>query len=267
MKIQFVYRIDDIHPAMMWKRFYKIMEMMEKHRVIPLLGLIPDNQDQSLMFNPPNPEYDSILRFLVENQKAEICQHGYRHAYKTRQKSVNQILYGRVSSSEFSGLPYQQQLQMISKGKNILESKGLFTKTWMAPSHTSDHRTYRALKVLGFKYVTDGIALFPYQKYGLTFVPQQIFRPRKDFPFNLGIYTICLHLNSLTEERLQEIENHLKSGADFIPFSGAAKFSCNLVHKGWNSFYKIKRASSYRIVRPCRNLREQIGSSNLSEAK
>ncbi len=267
MNIKYVYRIDDIHPAMIWKHFFKVMTMMEAHRVVPLLGVIPDNQDQSLMFDPPDPEYDSIIKLLVGNHKAEICQHGYRHVYLTRQKSINQFLYGRVGSSEFAGLSYQNQLQMISEGKKILESIGLFTKTWMAPSHTSDHNTYKALKNLGFKYVTDGIALFPYQKYGLTFVPQQIFRPCKDFPFDRGIFTICLHLNNLTEDRIYEIETHLESGAEIIPFSEAARFSCNLIHKGWNTFYKIKRASSCRIVRPYRNLREQIGFSYLNEAK
>jgi predicted deacetylase len=256
VNLRFVYRIDDIHPAMMWNRFWEVMAMMEAHQVVPLLGVIPDNQDQSLMFDLPNPEFFSIIRSLVSDGKAEICQHGYQHVYTTQQHSINQTLYGRVSSSEFVGIPYEHQYQMIKNGKEILKSQGLCTDIWMAPSHTSDRNTFRALNELGFKYVTDGVALYPYELYGLLFVPQQIFRPKKDFPFNYGVFTICLHLNNLTTDRINEIKSHINSGGTIISFSEAAQLPHKWFHIGSNALYKSKRIASHLVVRPLRGLKK-----------
>ncbi len=259
MSIRFVYRIDDIHPAMLWDRFWEAMTMFEAHKVVPLLGVIPDNQDQSLMFNAPNSEFFKIIRSLVRDGKAEICQHGYQHVYTTQQNSINQILYGRVSNSEFAGIPYEQQYRMIKKGKEILEAEGLFTDIWMAPSHTNDRNTFKALKELGFKYVTDGVALYPYKKYGLLFVPQQVWEPKIEYPFNFGVYTVCLHLDSLTEDMVDKIGAHLTSGDDIISFSGAVSRPRKWFHKGGNTLYKLKRFTYHRLVRPYRNMRKQLG--------
>ena len=256
MAIKFVYRIDDIHPAMMWDRFEEMMTLFELHHVVPLLGIIPDNRDQTLNFDAPDPNFFRKIKDMVDLGKVEICQHGYQHVYATKQKSVNQILYGRVSNSEFVGIPYEKQYQMIRKGKEILESNGLFTETWMAPSHTNDRNTFRALKKLGFKYVTDGIALYPYQQYGLIFVPQQIWNPKREFAF--GLYTICLHLNDLSDESIREIKKHLKSGDEIISFSEAAQTPRRWFHKGLNVLYKMKRILSYRGVRYIRNIKRTL---------
>ena len=264
MKTRFVYRIDDVHPAMMWDRFWDVMALMEKHNVIPLLGLIPDNQDTSLMFEAPHPDCDTMIRTLVDTGRVEICQHGYQHVYTTRQRSVNQLLYGRGSNSEFAGLPYEKQVQMIKKGKEILRLRGFETDIWMAPSHTHDRNTFRALRELGFKYVTDGISLYPYTRSGLLFVPQQVWRPKPEFPFHFGVYTICLHLNDLTDQRLHEIESHLKGGHHIIPFSEAAAIPELRIHKVFNVLFKMKRLTSHRLIKPCRVFKKRLMGSQLA---
>lgn len=257
MRIKYIYRIDDIHPAMLWDRFWEVMTMMEAHQVIPLLGVIPDNRDQALVYDDPNPDFASIIRTLVEDRKVDICQHGYQHLYSTVQNSVNQVLYGCVSNSEFAGLPYEQQYRMIKKGKEILKSHRLFTDTWMAPSHTNDGNTFRALKELGFKYITDGVALYPYQRFGLLFVPQQIWRPQREFPFDFGIFTISLHLNDLSRGTMEAIEAHLKSGDEIISFYEAVKLPRKWFYPACNMLYKVKRIAAVTVVRPCRNWRER----------
>lgn len=255
MGVQYVYRIDDIHPAMMWSRFDRVMALFQRHGVVPLLGVIPDNQDESLMFDPPRSDFYQVMGTLVAENRAEISQHGYRHIYTTRQRSINQRLYGRVSSSEFAGLPYDTQYEMIRKGQTLLGNQGLETDTWMAPSHTNDHNTFRALKNLGFRYVTDGVAVYPYQQEGLIFVPQQNWQAKKPFP--MGVFTICLHLDNLEEDAMDAIEAHLASADEIIPFSKAALLPRRWYHTGLNGLFKLKRVAYHWAVRPLRQLKRQ----------
>lgn len=259
--VKYLYRIDDIHPQMMWDRFYEIMEIFGEYDTVPLLGLIPDNRDESIMFDPENPEYYDIIKSLVESGKAQICQHGFTHVYTTVQNSVNQYLYGRVSPSEFANLSYETQYQMIQEGRHKLQSAGLYTDSWMAPSHTNDKRTFRVLKNLGFKYVTDGIALFPYEKYGLIFIPQQIWEPKKEF--GCGVFTICLHLDDLTDELIEEIRQHLESDDHIISFEEAVDLPRLWYYPLINNLYKGKRIVYFHIVRRYRDHKAQKGSSHL----
>lgn len=255
MEVKYVYRIDDIHPAMMWSRFQRVMAMFQERGVVPLLGVIPDNQDKSLQFDPPREDFHQIMRTLVAEKRAEVAQHGYRHLYTTRQQSINQRLYGRVSSSEFAGLPYETQYAMIRDGQAMLRAQGLESDVWMAPSHTSDHHTFRALKNLGFRYVTDGVAVYPYQRHGLIFVPQQNWQSQKPFP--MGVFTICLHLDDLEEAAMKEIEAHLKTDDVIIPFSQAAQLPRQWYHGPLNSFFKAKRMAYHLGVRPLRAMKNQ----------
>lgn len=250
MKLRYVYRIDDIHPGMMWERFWEVMALFEPHHVVPLLGIIPDNLDQTLNFEEPNPEFDEIIRRLIREEKAEICQHGYQHLYTTQQQSLYQWVFGRASASEFVGIPYDEQYQMIKAGKELMESRGFYTDIWMAPSQTNDHNTYRALKELGFKYVTDGISVYPYEKYGLRFIPQQIWMPRREFPFHFGVFTICLHLNDLSDANIISIKEHVMSGDEIISFSEAATLPLTKGRAWINALYQLKRAASMKIVVP-----------------
>lgn len=259
--VKYLYRIDDIHPRMMWDRFEQIMELFGEYDTVPLLGLIPDNQDESLMFDPENPDYHDIIKELVGSGRAQICQHGYRHVYTTVQASVNQYMYGRVSPSEFANLSYETQYEMIKKGRQILQSGGHFTDSWMAPSHTNDKKTYRALKNLGFKYVTDGIALFPYKKYGLVFIPQQIWEPKKEF--GCGVFTICLHLDDLTDELIDEIRQHLGSDDEIISFEEAVDLPRFWYYPIFNNIYKGKRIVYFHIVRRYREHKEKKAYQHL----
>lgn len=255
-KIKYIYRIDDIHPRMLWGRFYTLMDLFKDYEVVPLLGIIPDNKDDSLNYEEENPSYWKLIKEMVEKGEIEICQHGYQHIYSTIQNSINQNLYGRVSPSEFANLPYETQLKKIGLGQEILKSYGLHTDIWMAPSHTNDKNTFRALKNLGFKYITDGISVYPFKKHGLTFIPQQIWEPKKEFIS--GVFTICLHLDDLTDELIEEIKNHLKSEDDIISFSEATKLENRLYHGILNIAYKGKRIAYYHVIRRIRRLKSSL---------
>ena len=52
--------------------------------------------------------------------------------------------------------------------KKLLD-RGIETKLFMAPGHTFDKTTLRALKALGFTHVTDGFGDLPYVRSEMTF--------------------------------------------------------------------------------------------------
>ena len=76
---------------------------------------------------------------------------------------------------------------MISKGKEILESHGLNPTFFMAPGHTFDENTLKALSTSGIKHITDGYSLQPYEREGL----REFLAEHKD---------ICAGFDKLTDE-------------------------------------------------------------------
>ncbi|MEA4986607.1 MAG: DUF2334 domain-containing protein [Anaerovorax sp.] len=202
---KYIFRIDDIHPEMDWNNFFRLIDLFIKKGVKPLIGVIPDNKDQKICCNLFCNNFWSIISDLQKNGKLDIAMHGYQHLYATKD---NGILgkFGMKCQSEFAGLPYEVQNAKIKKGKLILEEKGILTDIFMAPSHTFDKTTLIVLNENGFRYITDGIGLYPYRMYGITLVPQQMAWPRR---VAFGVITICLHLNSVDDRFLKELENFI----------------------------------------------------------
>ncbi|WWR15463.1 DUF2334 domain-containing protein [Lachnospiraceae bacterium JLR.KK008] len=206
-----IFRLDDITPDMDWNRFYRVKAIFDKYRVRPLIGVVPDNADENLKRGERHEDFWEYIRCL-EKSGWQIAQHGYRHVYETK----NAGLLGLKKASEFAGLPYDVQYEKIRAGREILQKKGLNVTIFMAPGHTYDKRTLKALKNLGFTCVTDGFADIPYFTKGLLFVPCKSARPR----ISRGVDTVCLHCNELRESDYRELENFLEThGSQVIPFS------------------------------------------------
>jgi len=72
----------------------------------------------------------------------------------------------------------------------------------MAPSHSFDSETLRALRDLNFTAITDGFGFYPYELWGLTAVPQLVARP---LGFGFGVETICLHVNTMSDDAIKRI--------------------------------------------------------------
>lgn len=205
------FRLDDITPDMDWNRFYRVKAIFDKYKVKPLIGVVPDNQDAALKCGDLHPDFWEYIRSL-EKSGWLVAQHGYRHIYETR----NSGLLGIKKASEFAGLPYEVQYEKLRCGREILQKHGVNVTIFMAPGHTYDRNTLKALKNLGFICVTDGYADVPYYAKGLLFVPCRSSRPRISGVMD----TICLHCNEMNENDYRELENFLeKNNAHVIPFS------------------------------------------------
>ena len=185
-----------------WDKFSKLQEIFSRCNVSPIIGVVPENKDEKLKVCPESPLFWQKIKELAQLGWV-IAQHGYQHTYVTSSGGI----LGFSDKSEFAGLSYEQQLEKIQKGKEILQRNlAMQIDWWMAPSHSFDKNTCRALQASGFRYITDGIALFPFKKYGLTWLPQQLWRPRNKL---FGVWTICIHPNTVTEDYLKQLENFL----------------------------------------------------------
>ncbi len=235
MSARYVYRLDDVTATMHWGAFRRFMALFREYGVVPLLGVVPDNRDPKLEVGPAKPGFWEIVRALRDEGLVEIAQHGYEHRYVTRNGGLLGPRFGFPEQSEFAGLPYEAQREKLARGKAILERHGLGTDVFMAPSHSFDRTTLSALVDSGFRYVTDGVGLYPERRHGLVFVPQQLWAPRR---LPLGVWTICLHLNHADDSLYKAVERHLRSGAVVVAFGVAARSASRGVWRLINAMFR-----------------------------
>lgn len=205
---RYFFRLDDIAPNMNWENFYWLREIFKQHNIRPLLAVIPDNQDLELLKYPGNPDFWGIINELYHDGWI-IAQHGYQHLYKTQNGGILDINF----RGEFAGLDFQAQTYQISAGKQILKGKITDPEIFVAPSHSFDKNTIKALAQNSFRCVSDGIALYPFKKWGLIWLPQIFWRPRK---FTVGLITIALHPNTMNREDLENLQNFIEKNRQKI---------------------------------------------------
>ncbi|MBR1687165.1 MAG: DUF2334 domain-containing protein [Prevotella sp.] len=91
-------------------------------------------------------------------------------------------------------------------------------KYFFAPSHTFDKNTLKALyEESDIRIISDTIGRFPYKKGDFYFIPQ-IAGHCCEIPLS-GIYTFCLHPNTMQEKAFFDLESFLnKHHKEFISF-------------------------------------------------
>lgn len=197
----FLVRVDDIHSEMDHIKFQRMIDIMTTYNLAGILGVIPDNQDLSLKKEAKDPLFWDKIKKLEASGYA-IAQHGYQHLYDTQNGGILNL----NSQSEFAGHPYAIQKEKMKAGKKILEQKGLSPTLFMAPSHSFDQTTLIIAKKLGYG-ITDGFGLWPRVEKGLLVIPQLFASP---VHFGIGVYTICLHTDNMTEYDFVRLEKHLE---------------------------------------------------------
>ena len=207
---QYIIRLDDITPTMDWERFNRIREVFQKYHICPLIGVVPDNRDENLNRQESRQDFWEIICSL-QQQGWSIAQHGTYHCYETKDSGI----LGINPFSEFAGLPYEKQYQKLQTGKKILEGNHIKSDIFMAPGHTYDKNTLKALEECGFQTVTDGLYYRPYHEGDILFIPCRL----QGYKKSSGIDTICLHTNSMSDADIQELEEFIKANHDVIlPF-------------------------------------------------
>ena len=209
--IKYFFRLDDIAPNMNWDNFNSALEIFKRNNIKPLIAVIPDVKDPKLLNYPINQNFWSIVKELKGNGWI-IAQHGYQHLVGG-EGGVLQI----HKSGEFGGLSLEKQEIMINVGRKIMEAQTITPDVFVAPRHSFDKNTLKALKQNNFHFISDGIALWPFKKWDLVWLPQILWRPRKGM---FGLVTAALHTNTMNQEDFKNLEKFMeknrKNIGDFL---------------------------------------------------
>lgn len=202
-------RLDDITPDMDWERFLKFKELLDRYQVKPLIGVVPENRDENLKseYKKRDKGPDDFWGYIRGLQKEGwvIAMHGLYHIYTTKKGG----LFPLNNFSEFAGVPLEGQRQMLDRGKKILKAKGIETQLFMAPAHSYDANTLKALRETGFTALTDGFGKLPYDFKGLTFYPIS-FHLSSTLKKAEGYSTMVVHTGTVRENDLKRYENYFK---------------------------------------------------------
>lgn len=215
MQTNYLIRLDDACPTMSRQKWDRIEAILDKYGVKPMVGIVPNCKDKKLMLDSPDSSF-WIKALSWQDKGWAIALHGYNHCYISDKGLIG--LNPLWSRSEFAGVKLEVQRKKISDGISILHSKGLNANYFFAPSHTFDFNTLQALKYeSNIRVISDTIARKPYRHGDFVFIPQlgghcsEMRLP--------GIWTFCLHPNTMTDESFIQTEDFVKSHANqFISF-------------------------------------------------
>lgn len=201
---KYLLRLDDASDYMDVEKWQKMENLLDKYGIKPLVGIIPDNKDASLIYN-----YKQDLTFWNKvlswkNKGWELALHGCYHKYTTKEGGINPV----NKRSEFAGVSLDEQRKLIRHGIDILKQYGIVTNVFFAPSHTFDKNTLIALKEeSNIRIISDTIANDVYFENDFYFIPEQSGRVR-NLPFKLC--TFCYHPNTMSDKDFENLEIFLK---------------------------------------------------------
>ncbi|WP_306601908.1 DUF2334 domain-containing protein [Geothrix sp. 21YS21S-2] len=203
---QYLLRFDDICPTMNWANWELIEQELVKHNVRPILAVVPDNRDPSLMTDPPAPDFwDRVRKW--QSMGFTIAIHGFQHVYVNHNKGLMRL----TPNSEFTGLPYEVQKEKLVRGLAIFSEQGVVADAFVAPSHSFDATTLKILVELGLKVVCDGLWPWPHTDADSIFwVPQQLWRFSAK---SSGVWTVCNHHNRWSPEYMAVFKRDLATYA------------------------------------------------------
>ena len=200
-------RMDDITPDMDWGKFGRFKALLDAYHITPLIGVVPRNKDEKLSLNPARDDFWDYVKSLRDRGWV-IAMHGYKHCYTTKDPGLFPI----GGKSEFAGLSFEKQDEMIRKAKRILRTNGIETDIFMAPSHSFDKNTLVALKKNGFNRITDGFGTEPYRAYDFVFYPIAVKRSDSLKDTRDGIVTFVYHTNTMEDKDFDKLKDLLASG-------------------------------------------------------
>lgn len=238
MVASYLIRMDDACPTMSGERWTRLERLLDRYKICPVVAVVPDNQDPELMKEASDPHFWDRVRGW-QSKGWTVAMHGETHLM--RATAAPQILpfYAR---SEFSGLSLAQQCQKLQRAQAVFDKERIEIATWIAPAHCFDWTTLEALRMCtSVSTISDGIAIQSYFEQGFHWVPQQLWGFRK-MPF--GLWTVCLHPNTMGEQEFRQIESDLeKYSRQILDFSEVHRVQRrrNWMDRAANALFWIRR--------------------------
>jgi predicted deacetylase len=209
-KAKYILRFDDICPTMNWKIWDKIEEILNEHKIKPVMAVIPDVKDEKLFMEPPKKDFwDRVKKW--QEMGWTIGLHGYQHKFEIflTKKDFKTL----CNYSEFAGLPYDVQKYKIQEAIKIFKHNGIEPYCWIAPASNFDQTTLKILNEFNLKIISFGYYLRPIKNQGFVFIPQQLWWFMW-LPF--GLWTICFHHNTWDERTLKKFEKDILKFKNYI---------------------------------------------------
>lgn len=199
--LKYIIRLDDACPNMKKDNWERVEKLLDKYNIKPIVGIIPDCKDKEF------EQYKIIENFwedyaLKWQQKDWIiAQHGLYHNLDENIRT------------EYVGKNYEEQKDNLIQGNKILKKHNIHPICFFAPAHTFDDNTIKACADLQyFKFISDGVAIYPYNNNNMFFMPNIFDTPHKILPF--GVYTFVLHPNNMKDNDYKYLEEFIIKNID-----------------------------------------------------
>lgn len=251
MSAKYIFRLDDATAFSNRDKWSLIENLFDKYNIKPIVAVTPDNQDPDIKYD--DEDIDFWNKVNVWRKKGwSIAMHGYQHLYHDVAKES--LIIPFYDRSEFAGLNLEDQKSKINKSLNIFKNNGILPTIWVAPSHSFDNITLKALhESTEIRIVSDGIALFPYFKNNFHFIPQQIWNLQNK---KFGIWTVCLHPDTMTDEEFNQLSKKLEEEKLSIKIISVNDINFDKTNKKnfLNSFYGFYFWTIFYIKKSLKNI-------------
>lgn len=230
-------RLDDAHEEMHHENWARVESVLRKFDVRPIVGVIPDCKDSSICFGSFDINFwEKVRSWAASNW--HIGMHGYQHALRPSRSG----LFPVNKYSEFVDLTYDKQKSMIEQAVAIFAKNNVSPSLFIAPAHGADLNTLKALADSSdIRIISDGFYIYPRHYQNFTIFPQQLWKFRR-MPF--GVWTICLHPSSMSDDNFMELEGFLNSESKYFPH----KFvPVRRTHKLLNSIFNFMYTQTYEV--------------------
>jgi len=193
-------------------RWLALEALFDRYGVRPLVGVVPHCDDPDLRVDEEDPLFWDRAR-AWQAKGWTLGLHGWDHVFRGRGRGLVPL----NDYTEFAGRPEAEQRQKIRAGWQTLTAQGLAPEVWIAPAHTFDRTTITCLtEETPIRVISDGLSSLPFLRYGMLWLPQQLWKPRSA---PSGLWTICLHPNQMETKDLEAIERFLVDRPRVIGFS------------------------------------------------
>ncbi len=251
MAARYFLRLDDASPFWRRSEWEWWVEQCDQLRAPGLICVIPDNKNERLMQAGRDPDFWEAARVLQRNGWG-IALHGLTHESATSSRGI----YGTVRRSEFAGLPVPIQLEKIERGYRILGDHGLEADAFVAPWHSLDRGTVKALSAFGkIPYLVEGYAWAPYQRWSLRWIPCQLWKPQRR---PSGLFGVCVHPDTATKKDRNRLR---QSAAAAWPFVGWRSAVTSIDE--WRD-YGLSIVAEEKLERSLMRLRATAGAFKLA---
>lgn len=244
---QYLIRLDDASEYMDVEKWNKVAAVLNKYRVRPIFGIIPNNRDPKMTgaYVQNKSFWDTAHRWIGQGWIPAL--HGYDHKYITSDGGINPV----NNYSEFAGVPYDEQAMKMREGYRILLEHDIRPDIFFAPAHTYDENTILALKSeTDIRCISDTVAWDLYKKDEITYIPLLAGRIRR---IPIRVATFCYHPNTMNDNDIRRMDEDIYrnlryfTGVDFSDVKRGYSITDKMLQKVYFRYRSIKKRIYYMI--------------------